>query len=159
MPLASVIDACGRGELPSEVLEARSLLRSTTVSHLDVLAKGFELPTTERVLGWRGAASLGLLPRAPVPVLSGRLLLGGGAKMTDGDTAKLLCRDRTEGDRRVEDEVEAWLRGLDEAGLIDGVGSVHDVHVEHVSHAYVLQDPNYREGRQVLLDYLLRARR
>ena len=27
--------------------------------------------------------------------------------------------------------------------------------VEHVPHAYVLQDPNYQKSRQVLLDYLL----
>ena len=73
--------------------------------------------------GMARAASLGLLPRAPVPVLSGRLLLGGGAKDDRRGYAKLLCRDRHRGDR-VEDEVEACLRGLDEAGLIDGVGSV-----------------------------------
>ena len=41
LPLASLIDACARAhDLPDEVASARALLRSTTVSHLDVLAKG-----------------------------------------------------------------------------------------------------------------------
>jgi protoporphyrinogen oxidase len=155
MPLASVIDACGRGgELPSEVLEARSLLRSTTVSHLDVLAKGSNHDREGRWDG-EGQPHWVYFPERQFPFYRVGSFSAVEPKMTDGDTRNFYVEIAHRGDRRVEDEVEACLRGLDEAGLIDGVDSVLDVHVEHVPHAYVLQDPNYQKSRQVLLDYLL----
>jgi hypothetical protein len=74
--------------------------------------------------------------------------------MTDGDTRNFYVEIAHRGDRRVEDEVQACLQGLVDAKLIDGVDSVLDVWVEHVPHAYVLQDPNYKASRATLLAYL-----
>ena len=60
MALSSLIDACAKGgDLPAEVAQARALLRSTTVSHLDVLAKGLK-PRYRGTMGRVWSASLGL---------------------------------------------------------------------------------------------------
>ena len=154
MPLASVIDACGRGGCRVRCSGAAACYatRRSATSMCWRRAR----TTTERAAGMaRGSLIGSTSPSASSRFIGSAPFSAVEPKMTDRDARNFYVEIAHRGNRRVEDEVEACLRGLDEAGLIDGVGSVLDVHVEHVSHAYVLQDPNYQKSRQVLLDYLL----
>ena len=154
MPLPDLIDACGRGgDLPEEVRQARALLRSTTVSHLDVLAQG---SNHQQEGPWDGAGQphWTYFPEAEFPFYRVGSFSAVEPKMTDGETRSFYVEIAHRGSRRVEDEVQACLEGLTAAHLIDGPESVISVDVEHVPSAYVLQDPNYKACRQILLDYL-----
>ncbi len=154
MALSSLIDACAKGgELPAEVVQARALLRSTTVSHLDVLAKGSN-HDIEGPWDGEGQPHWVYFPERQFPFYRVGSFSAVEPKMTDGDTRNFYVEIAHRGNRRVEDEVDACLEGLAAANLINGVDSVLDVHVEHVPNAYVLQDPNYHESRTVLIDYL-----
>ena len=154
MALSSLIDACAKGgDLPAEVAQARALLRSTTVSHLDVLAKG----SNHDIEGpWDGLGQPHWVyfPERQFPFYRVGSFSAVEPKMTDGDTRNFYVEIAHRGNRQVENEVDACIAGLAEARLIDGVDSVLDVHVEHVPNAYVLQDPNYQNSRTILLDYL-----
>jgi protoporphyrinogen oxidase len=154
MPLTALIDACARGgELPAEVAHARSLLRSTTVSHLDVLAKG---SNHDQAGPWDGAGQphWTYFPERQFPFYRVGSFSAVEPKMTDGETRNFYVEIAHRGERQVEQEVDACLAGLEAASLIDGVDSVLDVTVEHVPNAYVLQDPNYPVSRTTLIDYL-----
>jgi protoporphyrinogen oxidase len=154
LSLASLIDACERGgELPPAVKAARALLRSTTVSHIDVLAKG---SNHDQLGPWDGAGQphWTYFPEKKFPFYRVGSFSAVEPKMTDGETRNFYVEIAHKGERRVEDEVQACLQGLAEAKLIDGLDSVIETWVEHVPHAYVLQDPNYKVSRQTLLGYL-----
>jgi protoporphyrinogen oxidase len=154
MPLSRLIDCCARGaDLPPAVAAARAELRSTTVSHLDVLARG---ANHAQEGPWDGAGQphWTYFPERHFPFYRVGSFSAVEPKMTDGDKRNFYVEIAHRGQRDVHAEVSTCLEGLATAGLIDGVDSVLDVWVEHVPDAYVLQDPNYKASRATLLEFL-----
>ena len=149
-----MIDACASANaLPPTVAAARAELRSTTVSHLDVLARG---ANHEQEGPWDGAGQphWTYFPEPNFPFYRVGSFSAVEPKMTDGNTRNFYVEIAHRGQRDVASEVGACLEGLAVAGLIDGVDSVLEVWVEHVPNAYVLQDPNYKASRATLLEFL-----
>ena len=154
MALPNIIDACARiADLPADVAHARSLLRATTVSYLDVLAEGSNHDQTGAWDG-EGQPHWVYFPERQFPFYRVGSFSAVEPKMTDGDRRNFYVEIAHNGDRNVESEVPQCLEGLAAASLIDGVDSVVNTWVEHVPNAYVLQDPNFQDARRVLLDYL-----